>query len=105
MSSKSPACVHVCMGVVYGMCTAWQVVTYRNNLNKIFGTALSPKDSWEVGACLHNGILFLEIITNSKIRYALLCSHTHIHTHIHTHTHMRTHENASRQDVYAGSDM
>lgn len=39
------------------------VVTFRNNLNKIFGTMIDSKKEWVVGCCMLQGIptLFLDI--------------------------------------------
>lgn len=39
------------------------VVTFRNNLNKIFGTVIDNKKEWAVGCCMLQGIptMFLDI--------------------------------------------
>eukprot|EP00854_Cymbomonas_tetramitiformis_P007601 gene7601-9053_t len=37
------------------------VVTFRNNLNKIAGTPFDSRKEWEVDACLSDGVLFLDI--------------------------------------------
>jgi RAT1-interacting protein len=38
------------------------VLTFRNNLNKILGTPLDAKAGWTVDACLVGGTLFLDIV-------------------------------------------
>jgi len=45
------------------------VVTFRNNLNKICGTPLSPRDGWVVEACMHDGTLFLEISKSEQASF------------------------------------
>jgi RAT1-interacting protein len=42
--------------------SACDVLTFRNNLNKILGTTLDPKAGWTVDACLVCGTLFLDIV-------------------------------------------
>jgi len=37
------------------------IVSYRNNLNKILGTLVSPRDAWVVDACMYDGTLYLHI--------------------------------------------
>lgn len=38
------------------------VLSFRNNLNKIFGTAFDPDFGWSIDGCFMYGILFLEIV-------------------------------------------
>lgn len=37
------------------------ICTYRNNLNKIAMTLLSPKDAWQINAFSKEGVLCLDI--------------------------------------------
>lgn len=38
------------------------VLTFRNNLNKIFGTPFDPSNSWALDACWRGGVLYLDIV-------------------------------------------
>jgi RAT1-interacting protein len=42
----------------------FDVCSYRNNLNKILLTPISPRDGWEMDCCFHekSGTLFLDIV-------------------------------------------
>jgi RAT1-interacting protein len=39
-----------------------RVLSFRNNLNKIVGTTLSPTSAWTVDACLLGATLFLDVV-------------------------------------------
>ncbi|KAF5841463.1 hypothetical protein DUNSADRAFT_12907 [Dunaliella salina] len=52
-----------------GLIQGADVVTFRNNLNKICGTPLSPRDGWVVEACMHNNTLFLDISKSEQASF------------------------------------
>lgn len=45
------------------------ILTFRNNLNKILGTVFDPRKAWAVDACALNGILYLDIVNESTETY------------------------------------
>jgi RAT1-interacting protein len=44
------------------------VLTFRNNLNKMLGTAFDQKQGWRVGACFYQDVLFLDIVKEREER-------------------------------------
>lgn len=45
------------------------ICTFRNNLNKIFGTPLKLDDSWVVDACFYEETMYLDIVKNEGKEY------------------------------------
>lgn len=66
--------IHHCRSSVCPACL--QVVTFRNNLNKITQTPLSckpgdkPGDAWIIDACAHSGTLYLDIVPMPERSFA-----------------------------------
>lgn len=42
--------------------TGCDVITFRNNLNKVFGTAFDTRKEWMIDGCFLDSTLFLEIV-------------------------------------------
>lgn len=50
--------------------SSFEVVTYRNNLNKLLLTPVNTRDGWEMDCCCHGGTLFLDIVQVGAPRLA-----------------------------------
>jgi len=45
------------------------ILTYRNNLNKLLGTAVDARSPWQIDACYHGTTLFLEIVAKKAMEW------------------------------------
>lgn len=46
-----------------------QIFTFRNNLNKLLGTTISPRNEWEIDGCWKDGSLLLDIVKTPQVQY------------------------------------